>query len=408
MIEHFKILTITHKQLNAEDLEHFVVKYSHEAELCEKLKGVKDHFQQEELLYLATCNRVIFFFYGEENFNVRHSIDLLHYINPELSKSKHQQIDKLLEFHVGTDAIRHIYEVASSIDSLVIGEREIFRQFREAYTRCRQLGLCGDNMRLIEKCTVKAAKDVYTNTEIGAKPVSVVSLAIQEFLKRKLPKTARVLLVGSGETNTTVGRFLKKHGYNNIIIFNRTFDNALQLSEELDAKAMHLAELYTYADGFDALFSCTSATEPIITSKIYDYINRDQAEKLVIDLSIPQNVAKDVANMDAVDYINVDSLRQRAEDNLRYRSGNIAAARIILNGHLVEFTELYERRKVERVFGALPLEIRKIKDRALTQVYKEAIETLPQDAQSLILEIATYMEKKCVAVPMRMAKEKMA
>ena len=406
MIDNFRILTITHKQLNAEDLEHFVVKYKTQEELSMRLHEIKTKFNQEEFIYLATCNRVIFFFYGSANFNASHCIDLLHFINPSLRESRHQSIDKLIEFHEGINAIRHIYEVASSIDSLVIGEREVFRQFREAYIQSKEMGLCGDHMRLVEKCTVKAAKDVYTNTAIGAKPVSIVSLAIQEFLKRKLPKNDRILLIGSGETNTTVGRFLKKHGYKNIVIFNRTFDNALQLSEELGAKAMHLAELSSYAGGFDCIFSCTSAQEPIINSRVFDYINQDEKDKLVIDLAIPHNVSKDVASSDRVDYISVDSVRALAEENLRQRSGNIAAARILLNGHLEEFRQLFERRKIERAFGALPQEIKRIKERALKQVYRDQIANLSPDAQSLILEIASYMEKKCVAVPMKMAKEK--
>ena len=86
--------------------------------------------------------------------------------------------------------------------------------------------------------------------------------------------------------------------------------------------------------------------------------------------------------------------------------GTITAARILLNGHLEEFRQLFERRKIERAFGALPQELKRVKERALTQVYRDQIANLSPDAQCLILEIASYMEKKCVAVPMKMAKEK--
>ncbi len=407
MITDFSLITITHKQLNAEDLKHFIVSYDDEQSYSERLHEIKDRFAQEEMLYLATCNRVIFFFYGKTAFNEHHAVDLLHFVNPELAKTHHHRIDKLIEFHQGMNAISHLYEVASSIDSLVIGEREIFRQFRQAYGKCRQMGLCGDAMRIVEKSVVKAAKDVYTNTEIGAKPVSVVSLAIQEFLKHKLPKSSRILLIGSGETNTTVGRFLKKYNYEDIVIFNRTFDNALKLSEEIGAKAFHLKELEDYRAGFDVIFACTSAQDPIINARMYDMLDVDGGDKVIIDLAIPHNVSTDVAHAQHVEYISVDTVRKLAEENLRRRSGNIAAARIILNGHLEEFEQLWERRKVERVFGALPGEIKKVKERALDLVYKEAIANLPADAQALIHEIAGYMEKKCVAVPMKIAKAEM-
>ena len=108
--------------------------------------------------------------------------------------------------------------------------------------------------------------------------------------------------------------------------------------------------------------------------------------------------------MDQVDYISVDSVRGLADENLRKRSGNIAAARIILNSYLEEFRLLWHRRKIERTFGALPVEIKKVKDRALNKVYQDAIAELPAETQSLIHEIADYMEKKCIAVPMKLAK----
>lgn len=405
MIEGFKILTITHKKLNAEDLAHFVVRHDTADEKREKLIQLRDHVGQDEMLYLATCNRVIYLFYGANQMTKADGIHMLHRVNTDLHSSHHQSVDKLVEYYSGEQAIKHLFEVAASIDSLVIGEREIFRQFREAYAWCHEHQLAGDNMRLLEKSTVKAAKDVYTNTGIGAKPVSVVSLAIQEFLKKKVPTSARILIIGAGETNTTVGRFLKKHGYQDMVIFNRSFDNALQLSQELGARAMHLADLEQFSEGYDCIFACTAAQEPIVNSRVFDMITRDKERKVVVDLSIPHNVSTDVASHDQVDYISVDSVRALAEENLRARAGNIAAARIILHGHIVEFSQLLERRRVERAFGALPTEISKVKERALTKVYKDAIDQLPSDAQALIHEIASYMEKKCVAVPMKMARE---
>ena len=111
-----------------------------------------------------------------------------------------------------------------------------------------------------------------------------------------------------------------------------------------------------------------------------------------------------MSQLELVDYISVDSVRGLADDNLRKRSGNIAAARIILNSYLDEFKQLWHRRKIERTFGALPVEIKKVKERALNNVYQDAIAELPAKTQSLIHEIADYMEKKCIAVPMKLAK----
>lgn len=405
MIDHYKIITVNHKVLNTEDLAHFIIRHDNDQELIEQLNDLTGILKQQEVLYLNTCNRVIFLFFGDHSFNQSDISGFFGKINSTFDPSQVANLDQVIEHYVGHDAINHIFEVASSIDSLVVGEREIFRQFREAYKFCNEAGLCGDNIRLVEQSTVRGAKDVYTNTSIGAKPVSVVSLAIQEFLQRDLPKDARILLIGSGETNSTVGRFLKKHKYQNIIIFNRSLDNAKSLSEELNAEARYLGTLTDYNEGFDCIFACTSAQDPIVTLEVFNKISKKSDKKLLIDLAIPNNISKSVASLHQVDYISIDSIRVRADENLKFRSSNIAAARDILGRHLEEFGKVYQQRIVERALGHLPQEISKVKDRALNLVYKDQIEALPEDAQNLILEIAAYMEKKCVAVPMKMAKE---
>lgn len=404
MINFYKLITITHKGLNTEDLEHFIIRYKKESELVGTLQKIKKEFGLDELLYLATCNRVIFFMYGKQSFASKDYTAFFHMVNAEITRDNVHNLDKIVEYYEGPKAINHLFEVASSLDSLVVGEREIFRQFRAAYKFCHRHKLCGDNIRLAQQSTVKAAKDVYTNTSIGTRPVSVVSLAIQEFLKRRLPVDARILLIGAGETNSTVGRFLKKNGYHNVIIFNRTLDNAQQLSLELNAESRHLTALRDYNEGFECLFACTASQDPIITTSLFDKINPEGQEKIIIDLSIPHNTEKEVTKMSEVDYISIDSIRSLAAENLKFRSSNIAAARIILSSYHEEFGKLYERRRVERALGNLPQEIGKVKDRALNLVYKEKIDALPQETRELVEEIAAYMAKKCVAVPMKIAK----
>ena len=96
MIKDFRLVTITHKQLNTEDLKHFVVSHKDQDELHDKLHKLKNRFGQDELIYLATCNRVIFFFYGEQSFSKEHCEDLFCFVNPALSKTHHHSMDQLV------------------------------------------------------------------------------------------------------------------------------------------------------------------------------------------------------------------------------------------------------------------------------------------------------------------------
>ena len=405
MINYFKLITVTHKNLHTEELSHFVIRHEREEGLVEKLKEIKEQFKQDEIIYLSTCNRIVLLLFGHHALDKDSAIDIFHYINPDLQYGENLNLSKVITHHVGLTAVNHLFEVTSSIDSLVVGEREIFRQFREAYKFCSTNKLCGDNMRILQKAAVKASKKVYTETGIGTKPVSVASLAIQEFLKRNLDKSARILLIGAGETNTKIGRFLKKHQYTNLVIFNRSLNNARELSEELNAEAQYLADLENYSDPFEAIFTATASQDALITAALWSRINPKQEEKIIIDLSIPHNVSTQVSALPVVDYISIDSIRKIAEENLEFRNSNIAAARTILREHLDEFTHIFELRKVERAFKKLPIRIKEIKHRALDLVYKDQISSLPPETQALISDIASYMEKKCVAAPIKLAKE---
>ena len=406
MLDHFQVISISHKKLNTEDLEQFVLKYDNDHELKLSLTKIKDQFNIEELVYLSTCNRLMILMYRPKLFAKEEIRNLLGAINPVPLSGLAHNLSKVVDFHYGSECIRHLFEVASSLQSLVIGEREIFRQFRSAYNRCKDFGLTGDNLRVLEKCTVAAAKDVYTSTKIGEKPISIVSLALQALLKLQPAKNSRVIMVGSGETNTTFGRFLKKHGFNNIVIFNRSFNNAFGLSQELEAKAFHLSDLNNYRDGFDILICCTSSTEPVVRSEVYrNLLGDDEDKKILIDLSIPNNISKNVVSCNKVSHINIDSLRELAQNNLQFRQGNIAASRILINYHLDNFTVMYDQRQIEKAFKKLPSEISSIKKRALEKVFKDKIDALPEESQELLHEMMNYMEKKCVAAPIKMAKE---
>jgi len=406
MIENFQLISISHEKLNIEDLERFVIKYSSKSELRSKLQKLKSAFDIDELLYLSTCNRLMILVFRNEPFDFRQIKELLCWINPSLESELAHRIENIVTLYKGEKCIRHLFEVASSLNSLVIGEREIFRQFRTAYTECKNFGLTGDNLRLLEKCTVFAAKDVYTSTSIGEKPVSIVSLALQKLLKTQVGRDARIIMIGSGETNSTFARFLKKQNFANIVIFNRSLDNANKLASEIQAKAFHLSTLADYPGGFDVMICCTASTEPIITSEIYRNLLRNERDiKILIDLSIPNNIEKNISSNEHVNLINIDLLKELAKENLIARRGNIAASRILINYHLDNFTVMYDQRQIERAFKKLPKKIKSIKERALDKIFKTQIDRLPEESQELLLEMMNYMEKKCVAAPIKMAKE---
>lgn len=409
MLSNFNLITITHHKLNVNELEKFIIKYNDQQELTSALQVLKQNLGLEELFYLATCNRVQLLVYTNQKVDLSFCTSLFKEINPKLSKEEFEQVEKFIDIHHGLDAIDHIFSVSSSIDSLVVGEREILRQYRQAYQKCLDSGITGDNLRLVDKYTVQAAKDVYANTKIGEKPISVVSLAIQKLLKADLSKTARIILIGAGETNKLVGKFLKKHAFENITIFNRSLDNAKLLSKSLNARAFHLGELADYKEGFDCIISCTGSPDVIVAQETYKaLLAGEREEKLVIDLAVPNNVEKSISNNHPVQLIDIEQLRILANENLAYRKDEVVVARKILKTHVHNFDKVYQQRQIEKALVELPEKIKEVKERALEKVYKKEIAELDPHAQKLIAEMMDYMEKKCVGIPMKVAKATVA
>lgn len=405
MLDNFKILTITHHNLNVDEIGYFVVHNEGKEDLSNKLHQLKSNANLEELIYLSTCNRISFICYSNEEFDTDYVKSFFQIVNPEIEEDKLRKISKFVNVYCGSKAVNHLYEVASSMDSLVVGEREIFRQFRESYKQSLDFGLVADNLRMLENATVKAAKEVYDKTRIGEKPLSIVSLAVQSLMSHEISRDARLLIVGAGETNTLFAKFLKKYNFTNVSIFNRSLNNAAQLVELLDAKAYHLSELNTYDKGFDVMIVCTAATSAIIDAPIYrNLAQKETSKKIVIDLSVPNNVAPDVVESYEMEYIDIEQLRSLSQTNLEFRKKEVHAARVLLKNQLLDFNNQFQQRQLEKALDVVPKEIKKIKERALEKVYKKQIAELDDNAQLLINEMMDYMEKKCIGVPMKAAK----
>jgi len=405
MLNGYKILTVTHKSSNLNELGNFVVKSSDREELKAKLFSLKEQFELKELMYLSTCNRVMYFLDTKKPLDQDFANQFLLSANPELSQNL-DQIEQSLSLYANEDALEHLYGVAASIDSLVVGEREILRQLREAYDQCREWGLTGDNIRLAMQHAVQAAKEVYAKTRIGEKPISVVSLAIQKLIKSKLPKNSRILLVGAGQTNNLVAKFLKKHEFDNVTVFNRSYEKAAILAKRLNGKALQLDEINAYSEGFDCMIVCTGATQAIITPAIYEQLMAGETdEKLVIDLSVPNNVSKDVVDQYDVNYVEMEDLRLLAKENLSFRQREVSIVKKMLNKHLGEFHLHYKQRQIEKAMQGVPNEIKAIKSHAMNEVFKKELDGLDQDSRELLERMMDYMERRCIGIPMKAAKD---
>lgn len=403
MLNGYHLLTLTHRQVPLESIGKAIVR---EEDARQALQLLKDRFAWEEVMYLATCNRVLYFFYSTAPLPDALAKDVLAAIRPDHDAETLAALAADMRLLHGADAIQHLLEVASSMDSLVVGEREIIRQLREAYERCRDAQLTGDHIRLLMRFTLETAKEVYASTGIGEKALSVVALAFQRLQESGLRPQARILLVGAGQTNALMAKFLFKYGFQNVTVFNRTLAKAQAVAEYLEGLALPLDALGHYTGGFDALIVCTGAAKPLITPELYRHLLAgDTSRKMLIDLAVPNNVDARVPEQFTVTYVDVESLREKARENLEYRETERQKAALILSARVREFRDLWHQRQVERAILPLVDDVKAAKERAFETVFAKDFSALDPAARELVRQMMDYLEKKSVAAAMRTMKE---
>ena len=402
MLDGYHILTLTHRDAPLETIGQVVVPGDNTPEM---LQVLKTRFGWDELLYLATCNRVTFLIYSKQPLAGDLALRVLETLHPAMPSAKAEKIAARMRLLRGSEAVRHLFEVAGSLDSLVVGEREIIRQLREAYDRNHTWNLTGDHLRLLMRFTIETAKEIYSQTGIGEKALSVVALAFANMQKSVANLHARILLVGAGQTNGLYARFLAKYGYRNVTVFNRTLEKAEAVAGLLGGRALPFDALEYYSEGFDALIVCTGATHAVVTPEMYrSLLAGETSRKTVVDLSVPNNVDKRILDEFAVQFTEIEDLKSVANDNLAHRERERVKAEVIIDQRITAYRALWHERQVERSLSHIPDEVRAVKERAVNEVFGKEFAQLDPAAQELVLQMLGYMEKKCVAIPMKAAK----
>ncbi|CAN5416740.1 glutamyl-tRNA reductase [soil metagenome] len=402
-MQNIHIIAITHRHFDSSEIGRFHLADDRRAEV---LQHTKNLCELSELMYLSTCNRVEFIFVTAEEINKNF---VASFFKTFFGESENDLLEKAIlesEIYSGESALRHLFHVAASLDSMVVGEREIITQVRKAYDESRALGIAGDTIRILVQKTIETAKSVYTETAIARNPVSVVSLAYRKLRSLNVPLNAKILFVGSGVTNTAMARYLRKHGFTDFVVFNRTLSNAEKLAAELGGTAFPLYTLKDYKNGFDVIVTCTGADEVVISKDIYHTLTgTDEARKVVIDLAVPNDLDPAIPEQWDVNLIAVNNLQEVAKENLKERENQLEACRVIIENKIIEFRSLIRQRHMEVAMSDVPKKVKEIRDTAVNSVFAKEIEQLDGVSKEVLDKILSYVEKKYISVPMKMARE---
>jgi glutamyl-tRNA reductase len=401
-VNKLKIIAFTHKTTDINDIGRLHLD-DNVAET--RLIAMKEKLGLEELFYLSTCNRVEFMIASDAEADPAFRLKFLDAFEGKWSKEDFRWAMDNMQVFEGEDALRHLFNVASSIDSMVVGEREIITQVRNAYEKCNLYGITGDMIRLVIKKTIEVAKEIYTETNIARNPVSVVSLAYRKLLDLEPKPDARFLIIGAGVTNTTMAQYLRKHKFSQFVVFNRSLANAEILAAELNGSAFELSELTNHKNGFDVILTCTGASDYIITPEIYRaLLGEDKSKKIVIDLAIPNDLDPAVLATHDVKLISVNNLQEIAKENLKAREEELDTCKVIIEANIYEFRNVLKTRKVELAMSEVPKKVKEIRE-AANEVFAKEIGGLDAGSKEVLDKVIAYIEKKYISVPMKMAKE---
>ena len=370
------------------------------------LPELKSKMGLNELMFLSTCNRVEFILVTDKKISATFLHNFLTLLYPNLNINEREEYLSNCIIKNELEALDHILRVASSIDSMILGEREIIRQVRESFERSKENELTGDFIRLLINHTIEIAKKVYTETNIAKRPVSIVSLAYKRLKEINASLNSSILIIGAGKTNTNMCKYLLKYGFKNFHVFNRTFSKAQLLATELNGNPHQLNELKNFNEKFDIIITCTGSENHIITHDLYKTIlKQDKSHKTIIDLAIPQDVSPEIVKNHNASHISIESLQKISNKNLKIRSKEIALVEEIISKGILKFQHINQVREIEVAMSSVPDKVKEIKSNAINEIFKNDLKNLDENSRETLDKVVNYLEKKYISIPMLMAKD---
>lgn len=302
------------------------------------LTQIRSELGLDEAVLISTCNRV-------EYFGVARSSEIAGQSWP-LFLQKFHQVEDDLKPHVfqyeGELCVSHLFELASGLKSMVVGETEIFGQVKDAYAIAQKNSATGKILNRLFQSSFAAAKEVRSLTQITRGSVSVGSVAVElaEKIFGRL-KSHTVMILGAGEMSERTARFLQSRGVSSILVANRTYERAAALAEELKGKAVRWEEWEKEAAGVDIMISSTNAPHYVLTrDKLQPLMKIRKGRPLfLIDLSVPRNFEPNLNLLDDVYLYDIDDLQSIAQKHLEERAAEVARSIEILKPHVTRFSE---------------------------------------------------------------------
>ncbi len=305
--------------------------------LDEGLRRLRELPEIEEGMILSTCNRVELYAHVKDTFKASESIknflSEFHHVNREL-------LDKAIYTHDDVDAIRHIFRVASSLDSMVVGEPQILGQLKEAFETSLEKKTTGILLNRLMKKAISVAKRVRSETKIAENAVSISFAAVELAKKIFADLSDKVfMLLGAGEMAELAARHLMNNGVKEVIVANRSFERACDLSKEFNGRPVALDDFLREMLHSDIVICSTGAPNYILMKDQMQKVMKERKQRPVflIDISVPRNIDPKINDLDNVYLYNIDDLQGIVDANMFERKKEAEKAEKIIEEEIEPF-----------------------------------------------------------------------
>lgn len=384
------IIGINHKTAPVELRECIAF---NEDESASALRTLADTPDIKEVLVFSTCNRVEILVVAA---NKDGAIESTKKYIAEANKISREEFEDSLYIHTGDDAVRHIFRVASSLDSMVVGEPQILGQVKDAYRMATEARVSGVILNRLLHRTFFVAKRIRTETGIGDHAVSISYAAVE--LGRKIfgsLEGKNVLLVGAGEMAELAVEHLIRNKVGKIYVANRTFENGVALARQFKGQAIRFEEISDSLKLVDIIISSTGSTDYVITRDQVKSVIRIRRNRPIffIDIAVPRDIDPRVNRLTNSYVYDIDDLQGVIDDNIEDRQREAVKGERIVDEAVIRFREWYASLEVVPTIKALRTKLDVIAETEIkrtmnsNKIPESGLEAIKKMADALINKI---------------------
>jgi len=366
--------------------------------LCGALRNLKDGTCLWECGIISTCNRVEVYGAVEDCDNAVQAItDFL----SGHSGEPRTLFEETLYVRKQPESVRHIFRVVCGLDAMMVGEKEIVAQVKEAYEKATEAQSVGTILNALFQSALRASKRVRTETRVDASAVSVSSAAV-ELAKKIFGDLAdsKIMIVGAGQTSEQTLKHLVASGAGAIVASNRSFDKAQELARSYNGKAVPLDNCVQELAKVDIVISSTAAPRAIIgKDRVRQAMRRRRNRPLfLIDIAVPRDVDPDVNEIDNVYLYNIDDLKEIALANLRKREEEITKGERIINEEVSSFMGWLNSLQATPIIRKLHQHFESVREEEMHRVLSR-LPDLPHEAREKIETMTRRIIKRLLHTP---------